>query len=248
MKINHLDKQFQMKLLRAIKEFDLIKPKDKILIGLSGGKDSAFLTYALSVIQKYCGLGFEIEAVTVDLGFSDKLNTNEIAKFCDELSVKFNLVKTHIADIIKLNGEKNPCAKCAYFRRAAINDFAVKNGFNKIALAHHQDDASETLIMNILYSGKIATFMPDTYLTRSNLHVIRPMIYLSEKEVIRGIKQIGYSAVKNPCIYTCNTARYKVKELIKNLNMENRAVKTNIASVLRMKENMELWPELKRKG
>ena len=243
MKQYHLSKQHQTKMLRAIKEFEMISPKDRVLVGMSGGKDSAFLAYALGVIQRYCDLDFELETLTVDIGFEDKLNTDGIKTFCERNEIKSNFVTTQIADIIKLSGESNPCAKCAYFRRAAINSFAVENGFNKVALAHHEDDVVETLMMNILYSGRISTFLPNTYLTRSDLNVIRPLVYLTEKEIIRGMKSIEYTPTKNPCPYTKDTARFRVKGLIKELTIENRAVRGNIASVIRNNKNMELWPD-----
>ena len=242
----YLPKQYQTKVLRAIKEFDMISDKDRVLVGFSGGKDSAFMLYVLNVIKRYCRIDFEMEAITTDIGFEKKLETDKFKEFCDNLGVPLTIVKTQIADIIKIKGEKNPCSVCAYFRRAAINNYAIENNFNKIALAHHHDDVVETFLMNILYSGRLSSFLPNTHLTKTGLNVIRPMVYLTEREVIRGMKFVDFMPNKNPCPYSGETMRSEVKNLIKTLTIKNRCVKGNISSAMRIKDDMELWPKIVR--
>ena len=242
----YLPKQYQTKLLRAIKEFDMISDKDRVLVGFSGGKDSAFMLYALNVIKRYCRIDFDLEAVTVDIGFANPVEKAPLHDFCNELGVPLTIVNTQIADIIKSNEGKSPCSVCAYFRRAAINNYALENNFNKVALAHHHDDVIETFLMNVLYSGRLSTFLPNTHLTRTGLDVIRPMIYLSEREVIRGMKFVNFVPIKNPCPYSGNTMRAEVKKLIKDLSIKNRCVKGNIGSAMRIKDDMELWPKVIR--
>jgi len=246
-KKNHLPKQYHTKIWRAIYEFGLIEPDDRILVGLSGGKDSLFLTYALKIIQSYSAIPFTFEAATVDIGFSDLFDTARIEEQCASLGVGCHIIGTHIADIIEeRRKDENPCAVCSYFRRAALNRYASEHGFNKVALAHHQDDAMETFLMNILYSGRVYALPWKTYLSRTGITVIRPMMYLSEKDVVKGFKRTGLEVVEAFCPYSGNTTRAKVKQLIVDLAKENRKVRPNLAAAMRDGDDVELWPPIVR--
>ena len=159
---NILPQQIFSKIIRAVVEFDMISDGDKILIGLSGGKDSLFLTYALKILQDRIARNFSISAITIDpmfdKNFAEKIH--ELKNFCNDSNISHEIFPTDIAGVIANQNNKNACYTCAYFRRAAINRIANEIGANKIAYAHHLDDAVETFFMSLLSSGQLTTFQP----------------------------------------------------------------------------------------
>lgn len=241
-----LPRVYNRKMIRAIKEFDLIDPGDRILIGFSGGKDSALLLYGLAVLREHGLIEADLEALTIDLGFARPLDPEPLAKFCAGLGIKFNYLKKEIAAVVQ--NDDNPCARCAHFRRGVMNNFAKENGFQKVALAHHHDDAVETFLMSIIYSGQIKTFLPKTYLERSGLTVIRPLVYLREKEVLKAQEFYDYSPAPKVCPYDGNSYRQKTKELIRELTRDRRWVYSNLAAAMREGRPSELWPPEKKTG
>lgn len=239
-----LSRSHSRRLYRALVEFQMISEGDRILVGFSGGKDSAFLLYALSAIREYSPVNFQIAAATVDLGFPSGDLINETMKtFVSELDIRHFVKKSNIAKVaFNPERKKNPCAICSHLRRGSLNSIAVENGFNKVALAHHQDDAVETFLMSILYSGQIHVFRPVTYLDRRELTVIRPLVYFREPEIQAAVRRIGYDPPDNPCPAQDKTQRLAVKELIRNLSRENPMVYTNLFKALHFSAVGELWP------
>jgi tRNA 2-thiocytidine biosynthesis protein TtcA len=231
------------KLLRAIREFDLIRTGDRVLVGLSGGKDSVFLTYALSVLQKQRIIPFELSALTVDLGFDGESNPADIQAFCDRLEVPFYLRKTEIAKYaFGADNPEGPCATCSFLRRGAMNRFARENGYDAVALAHHHDDAVETFLMSIIFSGQIRTFLPRTELDRSGIAAIRPLVYFREAEIREAVALTGFTPVPSPCPLDGKTKRAEIKELIRTLTRRDPRVFHNLAAALREGRPPELWP------
>ncbi len=244
----NLPQNYFSRIMRAIIEFDLIVKGDKILVGLSGGKDSLFLTYALALLRKYTPHNYEMAAITLDPMFTDNFDTSCLADFCAELDVPFFTEKVDIAGVIKKNNGKDPCFSCSFFRRGAINRFAVNNGFNKVAYAHHHDDAVETFFMGLLCSGQLNTFMPKTYLDRTKLTIIRPLIYFREWELRATPKLHGLTPLPSPCPLDGKTKRQEIKELIRDLGKKNKAVYEHLAAAMRAGSLRELWPaQLSRK-
>lgn len=237
-----LPKSYTKALWRAIVEFDLIRPHDKIMIGFSGGKDSAFLSYAMAVMQKSAPIPFEVEAVYIDLGFAADYDWSHFYDYFAGLGIRLEIEHTRIKEIVFAEGEKSACARCAYFRRGAVNHHAKARGFNKVAYAHHYDDAVETFLMSILYSGQTTTFMPSTYLSGSQLTVIRPLVYLREKQVREARKLIGYEPVTAPCPRAGHTKRAEVKSLIRTLGIDNKMIFYNVASAMCANSVQDLWP------
>ena len=230
---------YNRKILRAILEFKLISPEDRVLVGFSGGKDSAFLLYALSILRRHGVIKCDLGALTIDLGFEDIFPKESLQEFCSLLGVPFYLKRTEIGKVAQA-GDR--CNICSHLRRGAMNRFAQEAGFNKVALAHHHDDAVETFLMSILYSGQNRTFLPKTQLDRSGLTVIRPLVYLREYEVMKATELTGFKPIPSPCPYNCNTQRQRVKELIASLTREHRCVYTNLAAAMRQGDTAELWP------
>ncbi|HYH03965.1 MAG TPA: tRNA 2-thiocytidine biosynthesis TtcA family protein [Bacillota bacterium] len=234
---------FTQKILRAIREFDLIRPGDRVLVGFSGGKDSAFLLYALSIFEKHRIIPFKLGALTVDLGFENEFDLAALQRYCDRLEVPFISVKTEIAKYA-LGGAnpEGPCATCSFLRRGTMNRVAGEHGYNVIALAHHQDDAVETFLMSTIFSGQIKTFLPRTELERSGITVIRPLVYFREAELRQAQDLIGFTPVASPCPLDGKTKRAEVKELIRNLSRHDPRIFNNLAAAMREGRPIELWP------
>jgi len=227
---------------RALLEFDLIADNDRVLIGLSGGKDSLFLTYALSILRQYAPVRFDLAAITIDPLFTTDFDTTVLKKFCSELDLPFFSHQVNIASAIAKSGNKSPCFTCAFFRRGAINRFAKENGFNKIAFAHHHDDAVETFFMELLYSGQLKTFLPKTHMDRTGLTIIRPLLYFREAELAQTLNLHGYTPIASPCPFNGKTKRQEIKETLAAMEQQNPGVYAHLASAMRSKEAAELWP------
>lgn len=217
---------------KALDDYHMIADGDHIAVGISGGKDSLTLLNALSSLQKFYPHSFTMTAVTVDLGFSN-LNLSEITRLCKELNVPYEIVKTQIGSIIfEERKEKNPCALCAKMRKGALNDAMKKIGCNKIAYAHHKDDVIETMLLSLLFEGRFHTFSPVTYLDHMDLTVIRPLIYMSEADVIGFVNKYRLPVVKSPCPADGHTKREYVKQLLRQLNLENPGVKEKLFTAI----------------
>lgn len=228
---------------KAVDDYHMIEENDKIAIGISGGKDSLTLLYALHGLKRFYPKSFDIHAVTVDLGFQN-LNLEEIKALCKSLEVPYTIVSTDIAKIIfEDRKESSPCSLCAKMRKGALND-AIKNaGCNKIAYAHHKDDVVETMLLSLIYEGRFHTFSPVTYLDRTDLTVIRPLMYMNEADVIGFVNKYNVPVVKSPCPVDGYTKREYVKNLLKQLNKENPGVKERMFTAIQ-NGNLKGWPML----
>ena len=210
----------------------MIEDGDKIAVGISGGKDSLTLLYALSGLRRFYPKKFELMAVTVDLGFQN-LDLSKINALCEELQVEYKIIKTDIAQIIfEDRKESNPCSLCAKMRKGALNEAVKAAGVNKIAYAHHKDDVVETMLMSLVYEGRFHTFSPVTYLDRMDLTVIRPLMYMNEADVIGFINKYDVPVVKSPCPADGHTKREYIKQLLQQLNRENPGVKERMFTAI----------------
>ena len=200
---------------RAADDYHMIQEGDRIAVGISGGKDSLTLLYALHGLQRFYPQHFELHAVTVDLGFHN-LDLSRIESICrDELQIPYTIVRTDIADVIfEQRKESNPCSLCAKMRKGALNDAIKKEGCNKVAYAHHKDDVVETMLMSLIYEGRFHTFSPVTYLDRTEITVIRPLLYMNEADVIGFVNKNHVPVVKSPCPADGHTKREYVKQLL----------------------------------
>jgi tRNA 2-thiocytidine biosynthesis protein TtcA len=241
----HMPQAYFSKIMRAIVEFELIDRGDHILIGLSGGKDSIFLTYALAVMRQRLKKNFSLSAFTVNPMFTEDFNTERIRSFCTSLDIPYEVRNVDIRGIIHEQKGKDPCFTCAFFRRGAVNRYALEKGCNKIAYAHHNDDAVETLLMSLFYSGQIKTFTPKTYLDRTGLTVIRPLVYFREQETRDAVTFHGFEPVASPCPFDGHTVRQTVKELIAKLSIGNPLLYEHLAAAMRQNTLGELWPPAK---
>ncbi len=210
---------------KAVDEFNMIEEGDRIAVGISGGKDSLTLLYALSGLRRYYPKHFDIEAITVDIGF-DGFDTTGIIELCEKLEVNYTVVKTEIKDVVfDIRNETNPCSLCAKMRKGAFNDKAKELGCNKSAYAHHRDDVIETALMSLIYEGHFYCFAPVTYLDRTDITLIRPMLYVNEADIKGFMRNMNLPVVKNPCPADGNTKREYAKKLVSKLEYENRGFK-----------------------
>ena len=228
---------------RAVDDYHMISEGDRIAVGISGGKDSLTLLYALHGLSRFYPEKFEIHAVTVDLGFQN-LDLTRIEEICrDELQIPYTIVRTDIADIIfEQRKESNPCSLCAKMRKGALNEAIKKEGCNKVAYAHHKDDVVETMLMSLIYEGRFHTFSPVTYLDRMDLTVIRPLMYMNESDVIGFVNKNQVPVVKSPCPADGYTRREYVKQLLRRLNQENPGVKERMFTAI-VNGKLEGWPK-----
>lgn len=218
------NKPLLAKIRRASREYGLIQPYDKIAVGLSGGKDSTVMLYALSVLQKTLPIPFELQGISLDVGWNNDYQI--IGQYCQQLGVPFHLEETNIGRIVyQERQETNPCSLCANMRRGAINNIAKKLGCNKVALGHHLDDALETFLMSLVFEGRMHTFSPRTYLSRADITVIRPMIYVYEKDIITIARQLELPVVPNNCPADGITKRHTMKEELSRLEAMNSTVR-----------------------
>lgn len=226
---------------RAIDSYEMIDNGDKIAVGISGGKDSLTLLYALAELRRFYPKKFDLIAITVNLGF-DNFDTAKIEQLCKELDVPYYIVDTEIYDIVfNVRKEKNPCSLCAKMRKGALNQKLNDLGCNKIAYAHHKDDFIETFLMSLLYEGRIHTFSPKTYLDKSELMVIRPLMYINEGEIISFKNDMQLPVIKSPCPADGYTKREYAKQTLAKLEKETPGCKQRIFSAIE-RGTPDGWP------
>ncbi len=210
---------------KAIDDYHMIDEGDHIAVGISGGKDSLAMLYALNGLKRFFPVSFSLTAVTVDLGF-ENLNLDRITALCAELGVPYHIVKTDIGRIIfEDRKESSPCALCAKMRKGALNQAMKELGCGKVAYAHHKDDVVETMLLSLIFEGRFHSFAPVTYLDRMDMTVIRPLIYVQEADVIGFVNKYDIPVVKSPCPADGHTKREYVHLLLQQLNRENPGVK-----------------------
>lgn len=204
----------------AVDDYNMIEAGDRIAIGVSGGKDSLAMVAALGTLRRFYPKPFEVEAITVSLGF-EGMDFSPVAGFCREYNVNYSLVETDIAEIVfDVRNEKNPCSLCATMRKGALNTRVEELNCNKIALGHNKDDVIETLLMSLLYEGRIGCFSPVTYLDRKKITSIRPLVYVPEAEVKGFANRYALPVVKNKCPMDGNSKREEIKNMIKDLRLQ----------------------------
>ena len=217
---------------KAIDDYHMIQAGDEIAVGISGGKDSLTLLYALQGLRRFYPHPFKLCAVTVDLGF-DNLKLDKISDLCEDLDVPYHIIHTDIAKIIfEDRRESNPCSLCAKMRKGALNDAMKAIGCNKVAYAHHKDDVLETMMMSLIYEGRLHTFRPVTYLDRTDITVIRPLVYMNEADVIGFVNKYKVPVVKSPCPADGHTKREYIKNLVQKINLESPGVKGRIFTAI----------------
>ena len=210
----------------------MIEEGDRIAVGVSGGKDSLTLLCALAELRRFYPKRFELIGVSLDMGF-EGTDFSGVQALCNELGVEYVLEKTDIAEVVfDIRQESNPCSLCAKMRRGGVNDAAVKNGCNKVALGHHNEDVLETFFLSLFYEGRIRCFSPVTYLSRRDIHVIRPLIYVAEGDIKGYARRAELPIVFNPCPMDGKSKRQDMKEFINEKQKQDKFFKKKIMNAI----------------
>lgn len=227
---------------KAVDEYQMIQEGDHIAVGISGGKDSLTLLYALHGLKRFYPNHFELSAITVDLGYK-QCDFTPIKELCREMEIPYHIVKTDIAQILfEERKEKNPCSLCAKMRKGALNQAVKEIGCNKIAYAHHKDDIIETMILSLFFEGRFYSFSPKTYLDRMDLTVIRPIMFVDETDVIGFKNRYNLPVVKSACPVDGYTKRQYAKDLLADLNRQYPGIKQRMFTAI-LNGNIPGWPE-----
>lgn len=202
---------------KAVESYDMIQEGDKVAVGISGGKDSLVLLGALASLSRYYPKKFSVVGLTLDMGYD--ADYSKIKEYCNHFGVEHLVKKTNIKEVIfDYRKEENPCSLCAKMRRGALNDFAIENGCNRVALGHHNDDVLETFMLSLLYEGRINCFSPVTYLDRTGIYQIRPLIYVKERDIKGVVNRYDVPVLKSSCPVDGVTKRQEIKDIIRNLD------------------------------
>jgi tRNA(Ile)-lysidine synthase TilS/MesJ len=202
---------------KAVEDYDMISDGDTVAVGVSGGKDSLVLLGALAGLSRFYPKKFEVKALTLDMGY--KSDWSKVRDYCKVLGVSYTVKPTNIKEVVfDYRHEENPCSLCSKLRRGALNDLAIEEGCNKVALGHHNDDVLETFLLSLLYEGRINCFSPVTYLDRTNLHSIRPLIYVRECDIKSVANRLNLPVMQSSCPADGITKRQDMKEIIKMLD------------------------------
>lgn len=231
---------------KAIQKYNLISPHDRIAVGISGGKDSLTLLHALAGLRKFYPVPFELEAITVDLGFG--MCYDAISDLCESLQVPYTIVSTEISKIVSARSTDNySCSLCAKLRKGALNQQALALGCNKIAYAHHRDDIVDTLIMSMYYEHRLYSFAPYTYLDTTGLTLIRPLIYVSEGEILNFKEKYHLPVVSNLCPADGKTKRTEIRALVNDLGKIYPGLREHVFTAI---ENSDItdWINARNRG
>ncbi|MBC5731304.1 tRNA lysidine(34) synthetase [Pseudoflavonifractor hominis] len=212
---------------RCVEDYDMIQPGDKVAVGVSGGKDSLVLLAALARLREFYPKPFTVEAITLDMGTG--MDFAPVAEYCKRIDVPYTCIPTEIAHVIfDVRKEKNPCSMCAKMRRGALHTALLERDIHKIALGHHFDDAVETFFLSLFYEGRLSCFQPVTWLDRTGISQIRPLLYCGEGHIRHVAQREGLPVVHNPCPANGFTKRQEVKELVKELGERYPNLKSRV--------------------
>lgn len=231
-------------LRKAIENYNMIEDGDRIAVGLSGGKDSITLLMGLKALQIFYPKHFELIAVSINPGFKF-FDTSFLQKVCNDIGVEYVEAESHIKEIVfDIRKEKNPCSLCANLRRGILNSTAIKHNCNKIALGHNEDDVLETFFLNMLYAGNLSTFAPVSYMDRSKITLIRPLIYAPEREIKKFIKRANILVMPKNCPMDGVSKREYMKDLLYKFSIEIPNVRANLMGAIKRAE-INGWKEFK---
>ena len=231
-------------LRKAIEHYNMINEGDKIAVALSGGKDSITLLKGLKALQRFYPKHFELIAISVNPGF-EFFDSEFLQKTCNDIGVDYIETKSDIKEIVfDIRKEKNPCSLCANLRRGILNSTAIQHGCNKLALGHNEDDVLETFFLNMLFAGSLSTFAPTSYMDRSKITLIRPLIYTPEKEIRNFIKRENITVMKKNCPMDGLSKREYMKDMLYKLSIEIPNVRANLMGAIK-RANINGWKEIK---
>ena len=233
---------------KADQDYAMIHDGDKICVGISGGKDSSALIYSLNLYKQFSKKDFEVIGLYIDLGFGQE-NIETVIDYFKPLGVEIKVVPSQIYDILKLNTDKEghiECSLCSKLRKGALINAAKELGCNKIAFGHHSDDAVETLFMNMIHGGRVATFKPNMLLERSGVWLIRPLVYAYESDITKMVKELEIPISKNSCPNAGHTERQATKDMLREIYHNYPEAKNNFQLMLRNQKQLDLFEPIEK--
>jgi len=239
-------KNFLSRIKKAITAFGMLEHGDRVAVGVSGGKDSITLLHVLTMVGRSAPVKFELEAVYIDLGWS--VDTSSLSEFCHSRGVALHVIKMDITST--LFGDKpaeNPCALCSHLRRGVLHSKALELDCNKVALGHHLDDVIETYMMNLLYNGQIRTFSPCTYLDRTGLTMIRPLVYIPLEDIYAWVAAEKLPVLANPCPANGHTKRDEARRIVSGLSENHPDFRSRFLNALLTFDQSNLWPASRKR-
>lgn len=240
-------KRILSRMRRAAEDYRMIEEGDRIAVGVSGGKDSLAALLAMKSLQRFYPKRFYLEAITIDMGF-DNMDFSAVAALCENNGIPYHTEKSEIKQIIfDYRKEENPCSLCANLRRGAMCTAAKQRDINKIVYGHHFDDVVNTFFLSLFFEGRINCFAPVTYLERMDVTVLRPLIYVEEKDIKRFVNENRIPVVKSTCPADKNTKRQYVAELLSELDRENHGLKQRIFTAVQ-KSGIKGWDTMNSEG
>lgn len=206
----------------AIDRYGMLQDGDRVAVGVSGGKDSMALLALLAELRRFSPAKFSLTAITLDPAFDGvETDFSAVAAWCEAHDVPYILKRTRLAEAaIAQSAGKPPCSLCAKMRRGVLHRTAVEAGCNVVALGHHKDDAAETVLINLLEGSRFACFAPVTDLDRRGLRLIRPLIFMTEREIAHFAAAEELPIVQSRCPVDGHTHRQKAKDLVASLSAE----------------------------
>ena len=224
---------------RAVDEYGMIEENDRIAVGCSGGKDSTLLLYALSKLAEFYPKKFSVIGIVVDPGTG--IDYSPLEEFCEKETIELKIKRTEISKIVfDVRKETNPCSLCSRLRRGSLNHAAVEAGAGKVALGHDRDDVIDTFFLSLIHESRLNTFQPVTYLSRKDLLVIRPMIYVPEKDIKRVVNRLSLPVITNPCVANGNTERESMKKLVHDIDVQYKGIRDRVFGAIE-RSGLEGW-------
>ena len=224
----------------SIGDYNMIRSGDRIMIGLSGGKDSLLLSLALATLKRRSPVHFSLCACIVDQT-GGSMDLTRIMEYMDSIGIPLSVINHDTYNIIAQREERSPCSLCAKLRRGILASHAQKIGFNVMALGHHKDDAAETVLLNLFYGGRFKCYHPHLYMSRTGIRVIRPLLYIEEKRIIMESERLNLPVVDSCCPYGDKSKRKSTKEMLAKIEESVPEIKSNIIHALRNISDEDVW-------
>ncbi len=233
---NHVRKKIGL----AISDYQMISDGDSIMIGLSGGKDSMILAFALAGLRRRSPVDFSLSACTVDIT-GGRQDLSELRGFCESLDIPYTVKPYPIVDIITNRDERSPCSLCANIRRGLLNTAAKEAGCLSLALGHTLDDAVETAFMNLFQAGRFKSFLPKVWQSRTGVTVIRPLVLVEERRIEREAGRLALPILPYCCPFSLDTERTRAKGTVATLAAGNPRIKYNVVHALKSIDESDRW-------
>jgi tRNA(Ile)-lysidine synthase TilS/MesJ len=229
---------------KAVDEYGMIENGDRIAVGCSGGKDSTLLLLALSKLSEFYPKKFSVVGIVIDTGTG--IDYSPLEEFCKNENIELIIKRTEISKIIfEIRKESNPCSLCSRMRRGSLNDAAIEAGANKVALGHHRDDVIDTFFLSLIHESRLNTFQPVTYLSRKDINVIRPLIFVPEKDVKRIVKRCNLPVLVNPCPADGNTEREAIKQVVHDIDVNYKGIRERVFGAIE-RSNLDGWKKIEK--